>query len=463
MSLTQSSDEVMSFNNLFGSFAVKVLGVLVLSGLLASGFLAITTSSAHAQTLKADLNPEFFAESSQKEMASLPSDTNDEIELAQANTTNEADQCNYLTDNLRIDRKNNQEQVLRLQAFLQAYAYDYVELTGTFDEPTLQAVRAFQARHAEDVLEPWGYEPDEATGYVYITTKDKINEIYCNQSFELTAEETAEVNQYRQQLNTWRQQGASFETPQYLRQYDPQLAARTAPDTGESSTSGSVAGEADEELAQVNDGTQDNQNDTNEATSSVSENDDSQSTTTTTDDSDERGFFDRLFGSNDEQSTSSEESNNQSTSTDNGDGSTASTTTGDGQSGTATSLDRAATSVYSGVNSVVSFILSPTFLLILLGLLILLLIATLLEEEDDDNDDYGELYQTEGDDGDDDQEQENEFVDEDDDDDMLEDAREEKEAESVDQDDTNQAQNKTDENEKTKSANFEESDFSKTS
>jgi hypothetical protein len=348
---------------IFIAFTIGFLGITLAAG---------TTSADEPTTIDANLNTDYFtdAEDNQRSVGVNPQNTNESPALAQA--TDEADssvktagnECSFISDNLRIDRNNDQQEVLRLQAFLKAYEYDYVSLTGDFDASTLQAVRAFQVRHAEDILSPWGYEQDESTGYVYITTRQKINEIYCNQEISLSSQETQEIQNFRSRLANLRQQGASFENPQYLKRFDLDLANQTIPDTATTQDSDQTAdNETNDESDQMSDNNQ------SEESTTSTESIDSTTTDPDATEDDGPGFFGRLFGSGDDQSSS--------TSTDEDLSTTSSTTS-------TSSVDRAATSVYSGVNSVVGFVLSPTFLLILLGLLILLLIATLLEDGDDE-------------------------------------------------------------------------------
>ena len=66
-----------------------------------------------------------------------------------------------------------------------------------YDRLTFDAVVRFQNKYNGDVLSPWGLQTD--TGYVYLTTRKKINEIYCNfqLQFPLTPEQELEVNQFR--------------------------------------------------------------------------------------------------------------------------------------------------------------------------------------------------------------------------------------------------------------------------
>ena len=83
-----------------------------------------------------------------------------------------------MTSYLRIGINNDPAQVIKLQAFLKVFEkFDYVTVNGVFDETTLMAVNEFQLRYRSEVLAPWGI--DNPTGYVYITTLGKINQIVC--------------------------------------------------------------------------------------------------------------------------------------------------------------------------------------------------------------------------------------------------------------------------------------------
>lgn len=103
----------------------------------------------------------------------------------------------YITDYMRRDFNNNSEQVLRLQAFLQSTRGYDVDLTGTFDAKTDLAVHAFQTEYADDILKPWG-DASKSTGYVYITTKQKINALVCSgHEKDLTSVEEQTIKDYR--------------------------------------------------------------------------------------------------------------------------------------------------------------------------------------------------------------------------------------------------------------------------
>jgi hypothetical protein len=103
----------------------------------------------------------------------------------------------YLTAFIREGRNNDITQVTRLQKFLRDFENASTTETGIYDKTTLAAVHAFQTKYASDILTPWGIK--ESTGYVYLTTRKKVNEIFCNftKAFPLTAEEQAKIDAAR--------------------------------------------------------------------------------------------------------------------------------------------------------------------------------------------------------------------------------------------------------------------------
>jgi len=108
--------------------------------------------------------------------------------------------CPYLNDYLRIDWNNNPTEVLKLQYFLKFYAgKSDLQATGIFDQATFNAVSEFQTEYMADVLSPWGH--DKATGFVYILTKKKINEIVCNTTITLTDAQAGEIAAFRALLS----------------------------------------------------------------------------------------------------------------------------------------------------------------------------------------------------------------------------------------------------------------------
>lgn len=97
------------------------------------------------------------------------------------------DSCDaLLTTYLSQGGANSVDEVTKLQGFLNENLGITLPLTGTFGSMTDAAVRQFQVKYWEDVLEPWFGIPgsgitskDTPTGYVYKTTKWKINDLYC--------------------------------------------------------------------------------------------------------------------------------------------------------------------------------------------------------------------------------------------------------------------------------------------
>jgi hypothetical protein len=82
---------------------------------------------------------------------------------------------------MRIDLNNDMVQVMKLQAFLIHFeGHTNVQITGIFDQATLQAVNAFQLKYKADILNPLGLS--QPTGYVHARTLAKINQIVCGTS-----------------------------------------------------------------------------------------------------------------------------------------------------------------------------------------------------------------------------------------------------------------------------------------
>jgi hypothetical protein len=105
-----------------------------------------------------------------------------------------ATSCSYLRDYLKIDWQNDPIEVLKLQSFLNVFEKENLSLTGVFGQATFEAVQRFQVKYKGDILEPWG--PKVTTGFVYILTKKKINEIYCNNVIPTTQAEQNEIDAF---------------------------------------------------------------------------------------------------------------------------------------------------------------------------------------------------------------------------------------------------------------------------
>lgn len=95
--------------------------------------------------------------------------------------------CSFITDYMQMGWNNDSFEVKKLQLFLNVFRnmFGGVEnpVTGYFDAVTDANVKAFQAQYRSEVLDPWytmGIVPhNEPTGFVYKTTKWKINDLVC--------------------------------------------------------------------------------------------------------------------------------------------------------------------------------------------------------------------------------------------------------------------------------------------
>ena len=106
--------------------------------------------------------------------------------------------CPLITTFMGLGGKNDSSEVLKLQTFLKNVEGANLSLTGIFDANTIAAVKTFQAKYLVDVMGPW--KSLSPSGYVYITTKRKINEIACNSTIILTPEEAAIISAHNKAL-----------------------------------------------------------------------------------------------------------------------------------------------------------------------------------------------------------------------------------------------------------------------
>jgi len=110
-----------------------------------------------------------------------------------------AGSCTYLEKYLRIGYQNDPVEVTKLQRFLKEYeGFTNLAVTGFFDIETDKAVRAFQDKYGADILTPWALPSN--TGYVYYTTKKKVNEIYCQRAFPLDSAQLMEIDAYAKMM-----------------------------------------------------------------------------------------------------------------------------------------------------------------------------------------------------------------------------------------------------------------------
>lgn len=89
----------------------------------------------------------------------------------------------YLLKYIKLGAKNSVVEVKKLQKFLKDYeGFVNVKETGIYDAITFLAVRTFQERYSKDVLSPYGAL--KSTGWVYVTTVKKINELMCTKYYK---------------------------------------------------------------------------------------------------------------------------------------------------------------------------------------------------------------------------------------------------------------------------------------
>jgi hypothetical protein len=114
----------------------------------------------------------------------------------------------YLHEYIKFGAQNNPSEVEKLQAFLNNFEANSLAVNGIYDNPTHSAVYAFQTKYLGDIMIPWG--ATKASGYVYYTTKKKINEIYCNftREFPLTAQQEAEIARVKALGAAWQPAGS---------------------------------------------------------------------------------------------------------------------------------------------------------------------------------------------------------------------------------------------------------------
>lgn len=110
----------------------------------------------------------------------------------------EASKFSTFNDDLSIS-KGDPDEIKRLQKFLNDVEDARVEENGVFDGETLEAVKAFQEKYAQEVLDIWGL--DQATGYVGITTRLKIN-FLINASEQTQCPVFTEYNSRTQNTNS---------------------------------------------------------------------------------------------------------------------------------------------------------------------------------------------------------------------------------------------------------------------
>lgn len=116
--------------------------------------------------------------------------------------------CSYLRDYLRRDWNNDPSEVLKVQYFMNKFEGENLALSSVFDQPTFDAVSRFQDKYFSDILAPWGHTAP--TGFVYILTKKKINEIYCNTIYTLSQGDQNEIRDFKAFIDGLRGSGGEL-------------------------------------------------------------------------------------------------------------------------------------------------------------------------------------------------------------------------------------------------------------
>ena len=120
--------------------------------------------------------------------------------LSASTSTVPATSCGeYLTSYIKPGAANDPIQVERLQTFLKSYEGASVAITGVYDAATIAATESFQLKFKDDILTPWGISAP--TGYVYLTTRQMVNEVACkfSKTFPLSAEQLSIIAASRAQ------------------------------------------------------------------------------------------------------------------------------------------------------------------------------------------------------------------------------------------------------------------------
>jgi hypothetical protein len=113
--------------------------------------------------------------------------------------------------------ENDPEEVGKLQFFLHTLeGFSSVGITNIYDEVTYNAVHEFQRRYESDILEPWGMT--QSSGYVYLTTQKKINEIWCSDlDFSLTDAQKKEIEEFKYRTRNYIKRNVEVPTEEFTR------------------------------------------------------------------------------------------------------------------------------------------------------------------------------------------------------------------------------------------------------
>jgi len=147
--------------------------------------------------------------------------------------------CPLITSYMKLGGNNDSTQVKALQSFLKNVEGLNVEINGTFDQKTFDAVVAFQNKYSAETMGPWG--ASVGTGSVYLTTTKKINEIACKIPLNLNSAELSIINGYKNgSVSTATVAGPAISTVTINASTSPATITVTSGDIGQANASGTV-------------------------------------------------------------------------------------------------------------------------------------------------------------------------------------------------------------------------------
>ena len=124
--------------------------------------------------------PEVLLEQKPEPLVEQESSTEESVKQeVQAITQVPEKECQTLiVTPIRLGNQNDTWDVKDLEDFLNAFEWESLEVNWVYDEADFEAVKRFQQKYASEILTPWGIQ--NPTWYVFKTTTEKINEIYCS-------------------------------------------------------------------------------------------------------------------------------------------------------------------------------------------------------------------------------------------------------------------------------------------
>ncbi len=100
---------------------------------------------------------------------------NQEREDAQSTTTQKCD--DYLTKDIRPGARNDKQEVIKLEKFLNTYEGEKLIAGGVYDGTDQAAVKRFQEKYRKEILDPAGVT--SPNGLVLKGTRKQVNALYC--------------------------------------------------------------------------------------------------------------------------------------------------------------------------------------------------------------------------------------------------------------------------------------------